>query len=224
MAPTTAQDLLNDVMGLGRSVNGGALEASALQTPLLFGSELSHGQSIWSASRDEQALKFAGSSGQAGHGYQPQARQYPGSVPPPQDMSQSIWSSYSTAGQTNSQHHLVGALPSAPFAQALPPAVIAHHPKVSSSMVAAQLFPTQHQGPHDIFGYSSGIQHRSDIHASMPVGYGTSPLRPNSGPDVFYENPPLHSYHERQLSIHHDPRVGQPFVQSPMSQIWGNTG
>ena len=65
---TTAQDLLNDVMGVGglnsnrRGISDIIQGSSALQPKFLFGSELSRGpsQSIWSTARDEQPLIYAG--------------------------------------------------------------------------------------------------------------------------------------------------------------------
>jgi len=61
---TTAQDLLNNVMGtgVGNRTTGGSLHQSIEQPKFLFGNELSHrpSQSIWSASRDEQSLMYSG--------------------------------------------------------------------------------------------------------------------------------------------------------------------
>jgi hypothetical protein len=62
---TTAQDLLNDVMGMSglNSNRRGIIQGSgSLQPKFLFGSELSRGpsQSIWSTARDEQPLIYTG--------------------------------------------------------------------------------------------------------------------------------------------------------------------
>jgi len=71
---TTAQDLLNDVMGMGmssghRSINGGPHQPFE-QPKFLFGNELSHrpSQSIWSASLDEQPLMYSGNGSSANGG------------------------------------------------------------------------------------------------------------------------------------------------------------
>ncbi|KAJ7594373.1 hypothetical protein C8J56DRAFT_745711, partial [Mycena floridula] len=62
VAPTTAQDLLNDVMGLNRSAGSQLSRSTKLNSgpspsaAFLFGSEPRN--SIWSASQDEQSLKF----------------------------------------------------------------------------------------------------------------------------------------------------------------------
>lgn len=70
---TTAQDLLNDVMGMGgsnisrqgfTSIIHPAQGHNASQPKFLFGSDLSLGpsQSIWSAARDEQPLIYSGNN------------------------------------------------------------------------------------------------------------------------------------------------------------------
>jgi len=76
MPATTAQDLLNDVMGLKTmNVNCGIYpptESSAPQSKFLFGSELSYRptQSIWSASRDEQPLMYSANGNNNGQNVQ----------------------------------------------------------------------------------------------------------------------------------------------------------
>jgi len=243
---TTAQDLLNDVMGLSsKTLSGGflpPLESTAPQPKFLFGSELSHrpSQSIWSASRDEQPLMYPGNGnspkvpvgGGGGHIYQTSPRQYSAPLGS-QDLSQqSIWSSsYATQSQ-NSQQNLVGALPSAPFAQLPQPMLVGgqrqSHQRVPSSSVAAQLFPTHNQVQHDPFAYSAPPQppiHRpEDTMSPSSSGYLNSPLMHSplggsGGPAQYYASPPL-LYHSRQLSMH-DPRV---LPQNYMSQVWSNTG
>ena len=241
-AVTTAQDLLNDVMGFStasRTIGGGLVlpssESTAPQPKFLFGSELSHrpSQSIWSASRDEQPLMYPGNGnppggGSGGHIYQTSPRQYSAPLGS-QDLSQqSIWSSY-TAQSPNSQQNLVGALPSAPFAQPPQPMLVGGqsqlHQRVPSSSVAAQLFPTHNQAQHDPFAYSTPSQppiHRPEH--TMAVSSLNSPLMHsalggNGGPTQYYASSPS-TYHSRQLSMH-DPRV---VPQNYMSQIWGHTG
>jgi protein SMG7 len=242
---TTAQDLLNDVMGFStasRTIGGGLLppssESTAPQPKFLFGSELSHrpSQSIWSASRDEQPLMYPGNGNSpnapgggsnGGHIYQTSPRQYSAPLGS-QDLSQqSIWSSYTTQSP-NSQQNLVGALPSAPFAQPPQPMLVGGqsqlHQRVPSSSVAAQLFPTHNQVQHDPFAYSTPLQppiHRPEHTMASPLN---SPLMHSSlggsgGPTQYYASSPS-AYHSRQLSMH-DPRV---VPQNYMSQIWSHTG
>ncbi|KAJ3507371.1 hypothetical protein NLJ89_g6337 [Agrocybe chaxingu] len=245
---TTAEDLLK------------RLESTAPQPKFLFGNELSHRptQSIWSASRDEQPLSLPARNGASfdavggpvaapsavGHIYQTSNHQISGSLGT-QDLSQpSIWSSsYPSQSSQNSQHNLVGALPSAPFAQP-PQSIIGsglahshHHQRNPSASVAAQLFPTQAQIQHDPFAYSSTIQqppiHRPDPTLSPSSAYlssavGHSPaLGALSSSQVQYytaTNPGV-GYHTRHLSIP-DPRLAQQSYLPPaaMSQVWGNTG
>jgi protein SMG7 len=142
---TTAQDLLNEVVNFGgggssgRTMSGSAIsESTAPQPPFLFGSDLSN-PSIWSASCDEQPLRYAGNGNTSGQIYQTSPRQFtPAVVSPTHDSSQqSIWpSSYSTQSQ-NSQQYLIGALPSAPFAQ--PPSLIGvniqHYKRLQNSFL-----------------------------------------------------------------------------------------
>jgi hypothetical protein len=70
---TTAQDLLNGVMGIGglnttRQATSGLTYPGQGQAKFLFGLELPHGpnQSIWSTTRDEQPLIYAGNGHQPG--------------------------------------------------------------------------------------------------------------------------------------------------------------
>ncbi|KAF8960934.1 hypothetical protein BDZ97DRAFT_1760391 [Flammula alnicola] len=201
---TTAQDLLNDVMGFNgasRPLTGSLLPhiesiSTAPQPKFLFGSELSHrpSQSIWSASRDEQPLMYTGNGGNApgahagGHIYQTSPRQFSAALGTSQDLSQqSIWTSSYPSQSQNSQQNFVGALPSTPFAQ--PPQTTLsstsvnqrqQHHHMPSSSVAAQLFPNHSQVQHDPFTYSSPIQppiHRPKHNLSSPSsGYLNSPL------------------------------------------------
>ncbi|KAF8153018.1 hypothetical protein B0H34DRAFT_662751 [Crassisporium funariophilum] len=251
-ATTTAQDLLNDVMGVGvgRSLGGGNLlsptESTAPQPKFLFGSELSHrqSQSIWSAARDEQPLRYTGNGNTSGHIYQTPPRQY--AVPPAQDLSQhSTWpSSYSQS--QNSQQSLVGALPSAPFAQAPHSMVVGgggggggvhHHHRVPSASVAPQLFPSHAQVQHDPFGYPTSLQQQrirksEHHHLSLSPGYFNSSLGPEVGgfglgPGVggagqFYSTAGP-SYHPQHQML--DPRVAQQSYLTPaVSHLWSNMG
>lgn len=222
VAPTTAQDLLNDVMGVNRTLGGRLrhpqhLESSALQPTFLFGSELSRrpSQSIWSASLDEQPLMFTGNGGPSGHHYHSSSRSMAG---PSQDMSQSIWSSLYPNGTQNSQQNYAGALPSAPFAMS----VGGDQLVPSSSMVAAQLFPNHNQIQHDPFYVSPVIQppiRRPDPYGSLPQSQMNSPLTPNNG--GYYSNHLAPAYHHPPP---HDPHMGHHFASAPMPQVWGNAG
>ncbi|EDR10621.1 uncharacterized protein LACBIDRAFT_293638 [Laccaria bicolor S238N-H82] len=223
---TTAQDLLNNVMGVKRSESGGLVPIS--DPPPLQNSRLLHRptQSIWSTSHDEQPLKmFSGnalSSHQIYQTPQSQHRTFPASSS--QDMSPPIWSSsYPTASQ-NSQQTFVGALPSASFAFPPQTVVTNGHQRIPSASVAAQLFPSHAQ--HDFFGYAPPIPqepiHRPESHAASPSGFMNHFGRGN---EIYYDGlqQQQHVYHTQHPSMH-DPRVKPAFVPPPISQVWGNVG
>ncbi|PFH51166.1 hypothetical protein AMATHDRAFT_143301 [Amanita thiersii Skay4041] len=124
VAPTTAEDLLNNVMGRGRS--SGSL--SAPQPPLLFRSELSHrsNQSIWSTSRDEQRMMASATGHMSGNPlFQSPTLQYSALTPasePPAMVQQSIWSTsppYITSNLETIQPNVPGNITG--VGQALPP-------------------------------------------------------------------------------------------------------
>ena len=226
IAGTTAQDLLNNVMGVKRSESGGLVPIS--DPPPLQNSRLLHRptQSIWSTSHDEQPLKmFSGnalSSHQIYQTPQSQHRTFPASSS--QDMSPPIWSSsYPTASQ-NSQQTFAGALPSAPFAFPPQTVVTNGHQRIPSASVAAQLFPNHAQ--HDFFGYAPPIHqqpiHRPESHTVSPSEFMNSLGRGN---EIYYDGlqQQQHVYHTQHPSIH-DPRVKPAFVSPPISQVWGNVG
>lgn len=240
MPTTTAQDLLNEVIsfgGGGRVANGNAIsESTAPQPPFLFGSELSHrrSQSIWSASCDEQPLRYAGNGNSSGQIYQTSPRQFaPTAVSPtPEFSQQSIWPSTYSSQSQNSQQYLTSALPSASFSQPPHSTLIGgggQHHRLPSSSVAAQLFPTQSNDP---FAYASPTsQHQQLVVGAEPhlslssSGYLSSPLVAGGfeGSDAsqYYATSGSTSYHHsRQISMH-DPR--QNYLP-PMSQIWSNMG
>lgn len=216
---TTAQDLFNDVIS-GR-ITGGALshlESSAPQPTLLFGSELSHipgqGQNIWSASREEQSLKFTSQPNQT---YQ--ARQYTGSAAP--DMSQSIWSASYSNGTQHPHHNLIGGIPSSVSAYQTSTPIT--HQRVPSASVAGSLhFSSLHHGHRDSFPYSPSVlpEHMHTGHDLVSNGYMNPPLTHSDGSGMYYQNALLPGHHSRHLSIH-DPRLPQPMAPPPM---WGNTG
>jgi hypothetical protein len=219
--PTTAQDLLNDVIS-GRAIGGtlSHLESSAPQPALLFGSELSHlpgqGQNIWSASREEQSLKFTSQPNQT---YQ--ARQFAGSAAP--EMNHSVWSASLSNGTQNLQHNLGSNLPA--FPPVFQPQVNisnTHNPAPSASMTVSPHLASTHHGHHDSFSYSSSVsqQHMHDVHGPVSSPYMNSPLTHSNDLAMYYQNTPLLGYHSRHLSLH-DPRITQPLAPPSM---WSNVG
>ncbi|RDB17335.1 Protein SMG7 [Hypsizygus marmoreus] len=220
VAPTTAQDLVNDVIS-GRSTRS-HLESSAPQPALLFGSELAHrqGHNIWSASQEEQSLRF---TGQPNHIYSAKQPQVSASM----DMSQSIWSSsYPTATQ-NSQLSLGGTLPPAAFGQSHLSMQPTHQRVPSATIGSSQAYLNQSLGPQDPFAYPQHTTqqpiHRPDVHGFINSGYIGSPsLPPSASPEVYYQNSHIPGYHSH-LSVH-DPRMMQPFAPPPASQLWSNIG
>lgn len=186
---------------IGAANNAGAAlrlpESYASQPQLLFGSAPPNlpGHSIWSTSLDDQSLQFVGS--QPGHGYPshiPQQQHFPESSPMPpsslQDYSQSPWmssSSYTNASQ-NSQSHLVGAIPSAPFVQQPHSFINNHHQRVPSATVAPALFSNQ----PDQFAYNyQNLRQQTNPPpplGSMPVPpmYAGSPLTPHISAELLY--------------------------------------
>jgi hypothetical protein len=220
MAPTTAQDLLNDVMS-GRAIGGALshLESSAPQPALLFGSELSHiqgqGQNIWSASREEQSLKFTSQPNQT---YQ--ARQFVGSVG--SDTLQSMWSGPYSNGTPNPQPNVVGGLPSSPVYQPQISISNAHQRAPSTSMAASLHFSGPHPVHNDPFSYSSvPQQHIHDAHhGTASSAYMNSPLTQNNGSAMYHQTTHIPGYHSRHFSLH-DPRLTQPLAPPSM---WSNGG
>ncbi|KAG6919120.1 hypothetical protein DXG01_008927 [Tephrocybe rancida] len=233
---TTAQDLLNDVIN-GRSTLS-HLGPTASQPALLFGSDLSHrqGNSIWSASHDEKSLKFASQPNQTFQ--QAKHSQGSGSF----DASQSsIWgSSYSGATQTsqNSQPHLVGALPPAPYPyQSVVQGAHQRVPSVPTS--ASQHFPSQQLDPlHDPFSYpqpaAQQYVHRPD---ALELGLGSSAylnsqlLPGGAGASMYYQTGPAPAasrHHSHQPSLNDPRQLAQQYFglppSSPSSQLWGNVG
>lgn len=220
----TAQDLLNDVMGLNRPANGGqfarALKASSgpsSQSPssqssaFLFGSEPRH--SIWSAAQDEQGLKFSASTGQMGHH---PSYSLPYNSPAP-DVSQ-----YPN-GHLNNAHDL-GVFLNTP--SGLPQANLAvGYQRTPPSIPGPEYFPNRHP---NAYVYSSPFPPQQppqllDNYAPAFPAY----VNPQAAYDQrLYQGPPspAQAYHARHLSYQDPKPMGQMFVQSPMSQGWGNGG
>ncbi|KAJ7192466.1 hypothetical protein GGX14DRAFT_595803 [Mycena pura] len=243
--PTTALDLLNNVLSKAPKPVPSALPGESL----LFGSRsaTSPAQSIWSASRAEQGLMFSSGGGAIGqhplqHQHQ-QAAQYHGLGQPAglsqyvgehtahqnfasQDLStrSTVWaSSYPTANEHN-----------APASLAHPPVGPAIHPHhrrvVSSSMAAAQLFPSG----SDPYGYGPPVPA-----AQYAGGHGVTPA--HEQPGVFYATSPAavagqgfaaqsqgQSYHghgrHTSLSVPGPRSAFHGQAVTPMSQLWGNVG
>ncbi|KNZ81029.1 Protein SMG7, partial [Termitomyces sp. J132] len=236
LVPTTAQDLLNDVISGRSTLNH--LGGTATQPALLFGSDLSHGpsHSIWSASHDEKSLKFTSQPNQTYH----QAKVSHGSSS--FDASQSsVWSStYPSATQTtqNSQPHLIGALPPGPYPQQS--IVNSTHQRVPSASVGVSqssqyLSSQQFSALHDSFAYPQ-LATQQSIQRPDALGLGLgNPNYLNSqlhsaNPNMYYQTgpPPSVSRHTQHPSVH-DPRqlAQQYFGQSSASassQLWGNVG
>ncbi|KAJ6489891.1 hypothetical protein C8R45DRAFT_992076 [Mycena sanguinolenta] len=240
--------------GAGMGINGGAGDG------LLFGPRTSapQTQSIWSASKDERGLMFASgssqqqqyqqvnqhtlapqfqglaqSAGYAEHAH-PQHHRFAS-----QDLASSqgstIWaSSYPSA----SQHHVPS---SAGATSSFGPPPPTHQRVVSSSMTAAQLFPSG----GDQYGYgsvSAPAPQYVPSNAEMGVLYATSgqghgfaaQQQQGHGHGLGLGQTQTHGHghghghgqHSRHLSL--DPRAapfhghGQPLVS--MSQLWGNVG
>ncbi|KAF8205198.1 hypothetical protein K438DRAFT_1964285 [Mycena galopus ATCC 62051] len=238
---------------------------------LLFGTRAAvpQTQSIWSASRDERGLMFAsGASGSGGgvgqqqqplahqhqHPHQHTQQQYQGLAQSPgyaehgpphhhrfasQDLAASqgstIWaSSYPSA----SQHHVpTNAGPNSSFGPPPP----THQRVVSSSMAAAQLFPSDGDqygygplsapAPHYIGGMPpNGNGDMSVLYATSGQGQGFAAQQGHGFGlgQAQHGHGHGHGQHARHLSL--DPRAaafhahphGQPVVS--MSQLWGNVG
>lgn len=250
---TTAQDLLNDVInfggggggGSGRTLSGNGIsisESTAPQPPFLFGSELSHrpSQSIWSASRDEQPLRYAGNGNASGQIYQTSPRQFPPAVASPsKDLSQqSIWSSSYPSQSQNSQQYLAGALPSASFAQpphSTPIGGGSGHHRLPSASMASQHFPSQSLAQNDPFVYASPTsQHRQPVlsaephlsptysgYSSLVTGGGFGGSGSVAAAQYYTTSGGSPYHHSRQVSMH-DPR--QNYLSAPMSPMWSNMG
>ncbi|KAF9541343.1 hypothetical protein CPC08DRAFT_770626 [Agrocybe pediades] len=258
---TTAQDLLNEVLNPNKftAPNRGlpppvAPQPSTPQFKPLFAPELSHrpNQSIWSASPHEQSQMYSTNTNQnmpSVQIYQTSPRQYAALQPPPQDLSQqSIWSSSYLTQSQNSQHNLVGALPSAPFApqpylkpagpidqrappvyqqqqQQQQPLLPQHHRTLSSGNPQFMPLHQAHHQQQDPFSYASSMNqppiHRPE-HLMSPSSL-SGPAQLSQG--GFGGGGPGDMYN---LGGHYrsPPVVGQQSYMSPppMSQVWGNSG
>lgn len=235
-APTTAQDLLNDVISGRSTLNH--LGVTASQPTLLFGSDLSHAQShsIWSASHDEKSLKFTSQPNQTHH--QVKLAQGSGSLEASQS---SIWSStYSNATQLtqNSQPHLIGALPPGPYPQQS--IVDSTHQRVPFASIGASqssqyLLGHQFSTPHDSYAFSQPVTQQP---VQRPDALGLGVCNPNyvnsqlhnTSSNMYYQTgpPPAGARHAHRPSLHDSRQIEQQYFgqssSSMSSQMWGNVG
>lgn len=208
VSSTTAQDLLNVING----------RTAPPQPALLF--ELPHpsGHNIWSASPEEQSLRFA-SQPNSNQTYM--SKRFQGSTMD-SSQSQSIWSSYPNGSQT-SHHDIGGGLPHATYAQQPHSVTQGSHQRVPS-IGTAQHFPNHHLGLQDPFAYPQPLPqqpiHRPGAHGLPNSTYMSPSMPPNNG--LYYQNSHIPEYPSHHLSMN-DPRLAQPFTPS-MSQLWGNAG
>lgn len=214
VAPTTAQDLLNDVMGFKRPLGSEGRTKSPVTPPaILFGSEANRpGHSIWSAAQDEQDLRFSNSPS---HNLLPQSRPY--HPAPSQDAYQPNWA-HASGNQT--AQYSVNPPISLPH-----PHLVDGQQRALPSMTAAQLFPNHNSGqPHpDPYAYQAVHSFEVQPIGVPPQYLGEQPLDPRTG--YYYGAPsPVHNLHSRHLSLHDSRPVGAPFAPSAMSQVWGNGG
>jgi protein SMG7 len=219
---TTAQDLLNSVMGLPRDSGSVDIpqpsppQSSAPQPQLLFGSGPPNlpGHSIWSMSLDDSSPNFPN----ANTGVQPArpfASQTQSFARSPQRPPQSLWPSSFVDSSQGSQSHIVGALPSN-FSP--------HHINNGGHRrtASASFFSTQ-SPRNDSFGYSSGLPqqpyHSHAASSHLPAAYVDPAIMAASG--SLYPDVSLPDYHNASLH-HHDSRMG--FAPAPVPQLWGNSG
>ncbi|KAJ8082176.1 hypothetical protein PM082_008023 [Marasmius tenuissimus] len=252
IAHTTAEDLLKGFMTPRLSPNArmqtrAPSDPLTSSTPLLFGDR--GGNSIWSASQDEQASMRINAS----HSHQQHAYAHPS----PSDEilrgkahPQSQWppnpNMFGHATQPMSTQSLssgispTGSLPS-------PSQYTTQHRRLpSSSAVAAQLFPDPIRNP-GVSGYGYGSPNPVSSHESMQhqpsgpdvfhsayggmhqhlVGSGSGRLYDSAAPTHHgYNTSPLGTMtqHARHVSVH-DPRMnGQDYTAHEMPPLWGSAG
>lgn len=222
---TTAQDLLNNVMGVPRSAADTARvhsnqQSTAPQPQLLFGSAAPNlpGHSIWSTSLDDDSLNFQDKSAghHASHSYQAPTQHFPGTSP-------SIWSpSYSNPTPASQNSFPLSSHPSQS------PPVSGRHQRASSAQVSIPyLFGNETRHPnHDLLSHSathSAIQRPSGERNHFPALYSDQTMMYDSQGMRYAQTSPS-GYHHHHHHHSHDPRIGPSFAAQPMSQIWGSTG
>jgi protein SMG7 len=218
---TTAQDLLNSVMGLPRDSGSGDMsqpplqQSSAPQPPLLFGSGPPNlpGHSIWSMSLDDSSPNFPNIKAGT-HSTRPSVSQTQSFARSPQRLSQPSWPSSFVDSSQGSQNH-VGALPSS-FTPHL--SDDGGHRKTASANFFSNQSPR-----NDAFGYSSELlpqPYHSDAPTShLPTAYIDPAIMATSG--SLYSDGSLPDY--RNSSFHyHESKMG--FAPVSVPQLWGNNG
>jgi protein SMG7 len=224
---TTAQDLLNNVMGLPRT-SGSDLhrsrhsESSAPQPQLLFGSGPPNqpDHSIWSTSLDDQSLKFV-STGTHGGYHSPQQHF---SSAASQEPSHTLWSSpYPTTGQ-NTQSHLTTAAQrttslSLPQTMANPSM---HKRTPSASTSVAQLFANQNGSSNDPFVYAptAAQQALPSLGDQVAIGAYSRSIEGEHGAGLRYGYSALQDYRSTHTHQH---RASHSYAGPPVSSVWGNS-
>jgi protein SMG7 len=201
---TTAQDLLNNVMGVHNGNDSSRThhqESSAPQPQLLFGSGPPNlpGHSIWSTSLDNNQTAPGSYSG---HVYHPSHHTA---------SSQTMWSS----SYSNPQTQMSSApQPSSYTTQPLPIGTGSHHRSVSAQLS----LPHQSQDTsHEPFGYSApqSVIQRPGGHHHVHSLYSNPVMLSSSQTG-------MHFPHTSQ--DYHDPLIRPSFAPPPISQVWGSTG
>jgi hypothetical protein len=232
-SPTTAEDLLNNVMGIPRATGGGGSEthrsqlhpeSSATRPQLLFGSGPS-GPSIWSTSFDDRPFSLAG----PGHSYNSTQQYF--SASSPLDLTPSKWYPNSSQGSQNP----ISTFQSAPFASSSSNAAIGthHHQRSSSSSVSvAHLGNSQNQNPYDPYRYPPVAQQQlaQPLNAQFqlpPDAYSGSVMNSDHGAGVHYDGHGvgaggIRDFHGNYLD-HNQPPAGVGQTLAPPS-LWGNAG
>jgi hypothetical protein len=210
VSATTAQDLLNDVMGLNtRRLTGGDVNRLSSSHPgsspstFLFNSDTKvPGQTIWSAAQDEQALKFSSSSTSS---HVPVHSTYHHSPPTALDLGNSPWTHPTNLEPLEHLQQYPG--------QGFPPATISQYPPQSTlhSALPVQPLPIASKDP---FGYYPSL--------------GPQLIQPNNQAFPEYMNPQWdhngQPYHSRHLSLHESQAVGQPVLTPATAPMWGGGG
>jgi protein SMG7 len=212
-SPTTAEDLLNNVMGVSR-ISGSAgdlyrsqhhAESSAPPPPLLFGSRPGNslGYSIWSPSKDDQSLSLSG----VGNAYH--SPQHHLAAPLQQDPK---W--YHNSSQS-SQSHLPVSSQVSPFSSPSHAFASRHHQRTISSPAAAQVLAGPGQVPADPLGYISMTQ--------TPHGYASSNINASHGTGLHYGPGVPRDYHRNHLHLdsNHTVGMGETLAPPPLSPMWG---
>ncbi|KAF9078549.1 hypothetical protein BDP27DRAFT_1309744 [Rhodocollybia butyracea] len=183
------------------------------------------GSSIWSASQDEQPLRFATSGPQAAHPLTPQTRHHNISVSQDFSLQHSIWS----YPNNQNSHHLIGALPSAALFTSHPTYPVTSHQRRPSATADVYPFPSaRNPGLGSAGGASPHFAHQLDQSSVgiFPTPYPHAqppPLETTSNSLYDPLGTPQHSPHTRHLPFHDAPAFASPAMPS-ISSIWANNG